>query len=113
MKQRHTYMCNHSQTDRILWRVNGGVLGVEIFLLNVATDIISLPGGGRVYTLTIGGLLEHNETNIQCIAAVDDGSTLEMTPPVTFLIQGQLYLQSDSYIYHMSMLRGQGHCMST
>ena len=92
MEERHVYMCNHSQADRIFWRVNDGVLGSEVDPPNVATEPISLPGGGRVYTLTIGGLPEHNETSIQCSAAFDDESIPEqVTPKVTFLIQGQLY----------------------
>ena len=90
MKQRHTYTCNHLQAERILWRVNGGVLGVENFSPNVTEGIISLPGGGRVNTLTIGGLSEHNETIIECSAVFDDGSLHELTPSVKFLIQGQL-----------------------
>ena len=90
MKQRHTYTCNHSQADRIFWRVNGGVLGIENFFPNVTEGIISLPGGDKVYTLTIGGLSEHNETTIECSAVFDDGSLPELTPSVTFLIQGQL-----------------------
>ena len=91
MEERHTYMCSHSQTDRVSWRVNGSVFGVEIFPLNVATDIISFPEG-RMYTLTIGGLLEHNETNIECAAALDDGSGLDVTPTVTFLMQGRFQI---------------------
>ena len=87
MEERHTYMCNHSQTNRISWRVKDGVLGIETFL-NVTTDIISVSGGGRVYILTIGGLPEHNETTIQCTAAVSDGSRPDMTPSAIFLIQG-------------------------
>ena len=85
-------MCIRDRTDIVSWRVNGRVLGVEIFPINVTFASISLPGGGTVYTLTIGGLIEHNETTIQCSAVFDEESLREVTPPVTFLIQGQLYL---------------------
>ena len=89
MEKRHVYMCNHSQTNSISWRVNSSSLNVDIFPPNAATETISLPGGGRVYTLTIGGLPEHNETTIQCLATFSNGSSPDVTPPVTFLIQGQ------------------------
>ena len=92
MEERHVYICNHSQTDQISWRVNGSLLNVDIFPLNVATDIILLPGGGRVYTLTIGGLPEHNETTIRCSATFSDRTPLKVTPQVIFLIQGQFHI---------------------
>ena len=87
-EERHVYMCNHSETDKISWRVNDKVLGIETFL-NFTSGIISLPGGGRVYTLTVRGLPEHNETTIQCSAAFSDGSLPDVTPPVTLLTQGR------------------------
>ena len=88
MEERHVFMCNHSATDAISWRVNGRVLGVDIFPLNVTTDSISLRGGGRVSTLIIEGLPEHNETTIRCAAIFDDRSIPVVSPSVTFLIQG-------------------------
>ena len=55
LEEQHTYMCNHTGTDRITWRVNDLVLGVE--LRNVPgieyTDFLTHPGGAEVYTLTI------------------------------------------------------------
>lgn len=40
----------------------------------------------RVYTLTVGSYPEHNETIFLCSV----GSTPNVTPNATFLIQGQL-----------------------
>ena len=82
-------MCNHSQTDRILWRVNGSALDFEIFPENITTGIICHPDGGQVHTLTIRGHPEHNGTTIQCLAVFFDGSHPDESPTVTFLIQGQ------------------------
>ena len=99
LEETHTYRCNHTQTDRISWQVNGSRLNVEIFPLNIATEIIQLPDGSRVYTLTIGSLSEHNDTTIQCIAQIDDGSIREATSIVKFLIQGtydQLVLENNN-----------------
>ena len=92
MEERHVFMCNHSATDRISWRVNGRVVGVDSFFLNVTTDIILLSDGGTASTLTIGGLSEHNETTVQCTAMFADSRSIPVvSPSVTFLMQG-LYL---------------------
>ena len=82
-------MCNHSETINIFWRVNGSRLRIDIFPLGIDDGIDSLPGGGRVYTLTIGGRLKHNATTIQCSARFSDGSEVT-TPSVSFFIQGTL-----------------------
>ena len=91
VEERHVYMCNHSETINIFWRVNGSILNVEIFPIDIVANTLPLPGGGRVYTLEIGGRLEHNATTIQCSARLSDGSEVT-TPSVFFLIQGTLYL---------------------
>ena len=92
LEKQHTYMCNHSATDKISWRVNDQVLGVE--LRNTPgiefTDFLSHPGGAEVYTLTIRALPQNNETNVRCTAAFSDGSPPQHTWTVTFLIQGRL-----------------------
>ena len=80
-------MCNHSETNNIFWRVNGSRLNVEIFPIGIVTNTRQLFGGGRVFTLTIGGRLEHNATTIHCSARLSDGSTMT-TPSVLFLMQG-------------------------
>ena len=89
LKDRHVYMCNHSETERITWRVNGSLLNVDIFSPGIDPTIIAFPDGGRVYTLTIGGRAEHNGTTIQCLAQLEGGSTM-MSKSVIFLIQGIL-----------------------
>ena len=88
MGERHVYTCNNSATDRIIWRVNGSVLWVEIFPQSFEDSIIPLPGGYRLHTLTIGGRLEHNATTIQCVATFNNGSNPEVTQVALFLIQG-------------------------
>ena len=80
-------MCNHSETINVFWRLNGSRLRVEIFPVGIDDDIHELPDGGRVYTLEIGGRLEHNATSIQCLAQLADGSTVMMAS-VLFFLQG-------------------------
>ena len=48
-----------------------------------------LPSGDLVFTLTIGGLLQHNGTTIQCLAESLDQSSTAVTPNAIFLIQGE------------------------
>ena len=86
--ERHVYMCNHSKTNYIIWRVNGSIPNVEIFPLEMPVRTIPLPNGGRVYTLEIGGRPEHNETTIQCSAILGGGSTVKTTPSMSFFMQG-------------------------
>jgi hypothetical protein len=52
----------------------------------------SIPGGRRVYTLTLRGLPEYNGTRIQCVAE-SNGESVE-TPTATFLVQGWLIIIS-------------------
>ena len=61
---------------------------METIPKKVDTSVVSFPNGDKVYTLTIGGLFEHNETTIQCTASFDDGSIPVMTPIVLFYTQG-------------------------
>ena len=89
--EQHTYLCSHSAADRITWRVNDVVLGLEVLTIPVGieyTDSISHPDDA-IYTLTIRALPQHNETTIQCTVSFHNGS-LQRSPMVTFLIQGQL-----------------------
>ena len=87
MEERHVYMCNNSETINIFWRINGSRLNVEIFPNGIIPVTLELPGGVRVYTLEIGGRLEHNATTIQCSARLSGGSEVT-TPSVSFFIQG-------------------------
>ena len=86
----YTYMCNHSESKRITWKINDRVLGVHNYGLPGInyTDFISNRGGAEVYTLTIRALPQNNETTILCTAALSGGSRPEETPIATFLIQG-------------------------
>ena len=86
---RLNYMCKHSETERITWRVNGSLLNVEIFPTDIIQNNLRLPNGSRVSTLTIGGLPEHNVTTIQCAARLMNGSTV-VTSNVTFYIEGNI-----------------------
>ena len=108
MEEQHVYICNHSATDRISWRVNGSVLNHEIFPKNITSDSISLPEGGRIHKLTIGGHSEHNGTTIQCSAVFVNGSIPEVIHMVAFYTQGQLHVVSlilDACIYHNTLLK--------
>ena len=90
IEERYEYRCNHSQTTRIInWRINGSDLGIRNVSQNVDTSVVKFPNGNKVYTLMIGGMFEHNETTIQCVATFDDGSNPVMTRTVLFLMQGQ------------------------
>ena len=71
-----------------MWLINGSQLNVDIFPTDIVTIATALPDGGRVFTLTIGGLLKHNQTSIQCQARLMNGSSA-VTPMVSFLIQGK------------------------
>ena len=109
--EQHTYLCSHYAADRTTWRVNDGVLGLEILTIPGIeyTDSISHPMDA-IYTLTIRALPQHNEITIQCTVAFHNGS-FQCLPTVTFLIQGYymslisihfdskhvLYLLEDSY----------------
>ena len=90
LDEQHTYKCSHSTANRIFWRVNDRVLGVEILTIPgiVYTDTSSHPDD-TTYTLTITALPQNNETTIQCTAAFYEGAPQD-TPTVTFLIQGKL-----------------------
>ena len=99
LEERYTYKCNNSETNRIYWRVNNSRLSVDIFPVNIVPDIIPLPNGHTLHTLTIGGLPEHNETTIQCVAEFIDRS-VEETPLVTFLMQGQLFDLAFAHLLH-------------
>ena len=48
VEERHVYMCNHSETINVFWRVNGSILMVDIFPSEINSVILTLPGGGRV-----------------------------------------------------------------
>ena len=85
-EERYVYTCNNSATKRIYWTVNGSRLSVDIFPSRISAENIPLPGGNQVDTLTIGGLPEHNETRIECVAQLSDGIKVR-TPMVLFRMQ--------------------------
>ena len=101
MMETHTYKCNHSRTNMITWRVNGSQLNVEIFPPNIDPKIIQLSDGGRVYTLTIGGLSQHNETTIQCVARFSGLVSPLVSPMTTFLMQGRLIMIIHLYLHYI------------
>ena len=88
----HIYKCSHSTANRISWRVNDRVLGVEILTIPgieyMYTDTSSHPDDS-VITLRIRALAQNNETTIQCTAAFITGP-LQRSPIVTFRIQGKV-----------------------
>ena len=98
LDEMYVYRCNHSETEGIFWIINNTRLNEIIpSPLLISPNTVPLPGGGRVSTLTIGGLLQHNGTTIQCLAISQDQTSTAMTPPVTFLIQGDL---SEKYVVY-------------
>ena len=96
LEERYTYKCNNSESNRIYYNSR---LSVDIFPVKIDTVIIPLPNGHTVHTLSIGGLPEHNETTIQCVAEFIDRS-VEETPLVTFLMQGQLFDLTFAHLLH-------------
>ena len=85
----YVYRCNHSETEGIFWIINNTRLSeISPPPLLVSPKTVPLPGGGRVSTLTIGGILENNGTVVQCLAISQDQSSTAVTANATFLIQG-------------------------
>ena len=99
LEERYTYKCNNSETNRIYWRVNNSRLSVDIFPVKIIPDIITLPNDHTLHTLTIRGLPEHNETAIQYVADFMDRS-VEETPLIIFLMQGQLFDLTFAHLLH-------------
>ena len=95
LDETYVYRCNHSETESIFWIINNTRLN-EIIPPPplMSSNIIPLPGGGIMSTLTIGGILQNNGTIIQCLAISQDQSSTAKTANATFLIQGDL---SDKY----------------
>jgi hypothetical protein len=85
----HTYKCSHPTADRISWRVNDNVLGADISTIPGIeyTDTYSHPYEA-IYTLRITALPQNNESIIQCTALVTADESPQISPVVTFLIQG-------------------------
>ena len=84
----YTYYCSHSQTTRIFWKLNGMIFDFFDLPFGIDGGSDSIPGGRRVYTLTIRGLPEYNGTRVQCVAELN-GVSVE-TSTTVFFIQGQL-----------------------
>ena len=82
-----TFYCQHLTSDSISWRVNGRAEN-KIISPNISTCEIQQIGGGRIILLSIGTLLEFNQTTVECVAFFIDGTPPQVTPAVTLLIQG-------------------------
>ena len=88
LNERHAYHCQHSQAE-IFWKVNDSrVVNLVDIPLGISISIDTVPDGGRVYTLTIGGRPEHNRTTFLRVAVLNGVSTDIVTDTVMFLIQG-------------------------
>ena len=93
LRSEYTYYCNHSQTTRIFWKLNGMMLDRVELPTGINSGSDSTPGGDRVYTLTVRGLSEYNGSKFQCVASSMNGASVE-TLNSTFTIQGrQFYSQ--------------------
>ena len=89
LDEMYEYKCNHSETKRIFWIINDTQLNqISPSPPLISPNTVPLPCGGRVSTLTIGGILQNNGTTIQCLAISQDEFSKVMTSPATFLIQG-------------------------
>ena len=91
LDETYVYRCNHSETESIFWIINN-TRRSEIIPppLLISPDTVPLPGGGRMSTLTVGGILQNNGTIIQCLAISQDQVSTAVTASATFLIQGDL-----------------------
>ena len=81
------FYCQQLTCDDISWRVNGVPVN-RLNSPNISIDDIQENDGGRIYTLSIGTLLEFNKTTMECVAIFFDRITSWLTPAVTLLIQG-------------------------
>ena len=71
------------------WRVNGTAYNeLPPELRNVLDADQESVGENEVYTLTIPGRAEYNETVVQCVAGDDEGGSIESTN-VTLKVQGK------------------------
>ena len=82
-----TFKCQHSFAHDINWFLNGTSVK-RAGLTNVSSSV-QFKGSVRTYTLSIGTLLEYNETKVECEVTLIDGSS-HFTEAVTLLIQGDL-----------------------
>ena len=80
-----TFYCQHLTCDSISWRVNGTAEN-KVNSPNISTGEIQQIGSGRI--LSIGTLVEFNQTTVECVAFFIDGTPPQFTPAVTLLIQG-------------------------
>ena len=76
------FVCQHLSSDGIAWLVNGTSLN------RIISPDITTSNNGTIFLLSIGTLLDYNETTVECVATFLDGSPPIFTPNVTLLIQG-------------------------
>ena len=81
-----TFQCQHSLADNINWLLNG--ITINRVGLGLVSSIVQFNGSFATYTLSIGTLIEYNQTKIECVATFMDGSLSQFTEHVTLLIQG-------------------------
>ena len=82
-----TFQCQHSLADDITWLLNGTSLN-RTGLPNVFFSV-RFKGSVRTYTLSIGTLVEYNQTKVECVALFIE-SPLQKSEAVVLLIQGRL-----------------------
>ena len=79
------YRCQNPYADSVGWKLNGARF-VAGSLEGVRSNTVTM-ANGILYTLSITGVPEYNETVIVCQAFFLDNLTRH-TDPVTLLIQG-------------------------
>ena len=83
-----TFYCQCLTCDIIGWRVNG-VPENKINSPNISTDEMHKIFGSKIYTGSIGTILEFNQTTVECVALFFYGTPSRViSPTVTLLIQG-------------------------
>ena len=82
-----TFQCQHSLADGINWLLNG--ISISRAGLGPVSSIVQFKGSIATYTLSIGTLIEYNQTTVECVAIFIE-SPPQMSQAVMLLIQGRL-----------------------
>ena len=81
-----TFQCQHSLADDINWLLNG--TSINRAGLGLVSSIVQFNDSVRTYTLSIGTLIEYNQTTVECVATFINGSPPQLSQAVMLLIQG-------------------------
>ena len=82
-----TFQCQHSLADDINWLLNG--TSIYRVGLGLVFSTVQFNDSVRTYTLSIGTLIEYNQTTVECVATFIE-SPPQTSQAVMLLIQGRL-----------------------